>query len=206
MTEHWEVLPEATAQAWKLLSGLPVTGQCYLAGGTGLALQLGHRISRDLDFFTASRFDVDTLIQTLGSSGRFELEMKEEQTVVGVFNETKLSFLGYRYPLLAPDVRMRGMRVAAIPDIACMKIDAISSRGTKRDFIDLFFIAQTISIAEALALFERKYATIQYNLMHIKKSLIYFEDADPDPMPDMLQPVEWNRVKTFFLEEVRKLV
>ena len=206
MIEHWEVLPDTTAQTWSFLGDLSVVDPFYLAGGTGLALQIGHRISRDLDFFTEHHFEVDDLVQRLGSLGRFQLEMKEAQTIVGVLHETKLSFLGYPYPLLESPIGMRDIRIAGISDIACMKIDAISSRGTKRDFIDLFFILQTLSFEESIRLFQTKYATIGYNLMHIKKSLVYFDDADPDPMPDMLATVDWDHVKAFFLREVSKLI
>lgn len=206
MNEHWEVLPPATAKTWSVIKDIPVIDQFYLAGGTGLALRFGHRISKDLDFFTAATFNIDHMIQKLGSLGNFQLELKAEQTVVGILNETKLSFLGYPYPLLDPVFKMRGVQIAAISDIACMKIDAISSRGTKRDFIDLFFIVQDITLNRMLDLFEKKYATIKYNLMHVKKSLVYFGDADPDPMPDMLKPIEWDKVKSFFQIEVQKLI
>lgn len=206
MTEHWEVLSKATAGTWALLKDLPTMEQFYLAGGTGLALQIGHRISRDLDFFTKDVFDADGLIQNLGIVGSFQLEARAEQTVVGILDETKISFLGYRYPLVEEARLLRDISVASIPDIACMKMDAISSRGTKRDFIDLFFIARTMPLREIVALFEKKYASIKYNVMHIKKSLVYFDEADPDPMPDMLEPVDWDRVKVFFREEVPKLL
>ena len=206
MTEHWEVLPEGTANTWSLLQNVPLIEQLYLAGGTGLALHIGHRISRDLDFFAERRFDVDALIQIIKSLGNFQLEMKDEQTVVGVLDGTKISFLGYHYPLLEKDTMLRGVRVAAIADIACMKIDAIAGRGTKRDFIDLFYIVRDISLDALMGLFRKKYTAIGYNLMHIKKSMVYFDDAEDDPMPDMLIPVGWNLVKTFFLAEVPKLM
>lgn len=205
MNEHWEVLPAATDKVWSLLKDEPYMEQFYLAGGTGLALQIGHRISRDLDFFTRTVFDTSALVQKLVSLGAFQLELKGEQTVVGILNETKLSFLGYKYPLLEPSSVLRGIQVASVPDIACMKIDAISSRGTKRDFIDLFFIAKNLPLTEILRLFQKKYAAISYNLMHVKKSLVYFADADPDPMPEMLQPVEWDEVKNFFRNQLKNL-
>ena len=158
------------------------------------------------NFFSGNPFDVAMLIKKLGSLGNFQMEMKAEQTVVGVLNDTKVSFLGYDYPLLEKPVVMRGIQVASIPDIACMKIDAIASRGAKRDFIDLFFIARALSLRESMQLFKRKYAAIHYNLMHIKKSLVFFEDAEIDPMPDMLETVTWNEVKIFFRAEVQKLI
>jgi len=205
MNEHWEVLPPATEKTWSLLQQLPEIKQFYLAGGTGLALQIGHRISRDLDFFTPAAFTPDDLVQKLGALGNFELELKSEKTAVGILNETKLSFLGYPYSLLDGTDELRGIQVAAVSDIACMKLDAVSSRGTKRDFIDLFCIARAISLTDMFALFQKKYAAINYNMMHVKKSLVFFDDADADPMPDMLQPVAWDEAKAFFRSEIQKL-
>lgn len=99
-----------------------------------------------------------------------------------------------------------GIRVADLRDIGCMKIDAISSRGMKRDFIDLFFICkELISLKNLLSLFKRKYKSVNYNMMHILKSLVYFEDAENNPMPKMIVPVSWQEVKNFFKKEIRKI-
>jgi len=91
--------------------------------------------------------------------------------------------------------------VADPRDIACMKISAIASRGTKRDFIDLYVSTQRFGLADVLQLFGRKYQQAGYQRMHILKSLVFFEDADKDPMPDLLVTLDWNDVKQFFLRE-----
>ena len=206
MSEHRQILPQATAEAWAVIQKISVISQFYLAGGTGLALQLGHRLSQDLDFFSADIFNVDALTVELAVLGKFQLEMKAKQTVAGIFNQTKLSFLGYPYPMLEAGATIGGIKVASIPDIACMKIDAISTRGAKRDFIDLFFIAQNLPLGQLFKQFEKKYASLHYNLMHVKKSLVYFDDAESDLMPEMLRPAEWSKVKFFFQEEIKKLI
>jgi hypothetical protein len=82
-----------------------------------------------------------------------------------------------------------------------MKLDALSSRGTKRDLVDLYCIAKQLPLPEMLALFQKKYASVHYNLLHIKKSLVYFDDAEGDPLPDMRVPVQWSEVKEFFKRE-----
>jgi hypothetical protein len=114
--------------------------------------------------------------------------------------------LAYKYPLLAPLKKIEGIKVADIKDIGCMKISAISSRGSKKDFIDLFFICQKIALGKMLQFFEKKYKEIDYNIMHIIKSLVYFEDAEKDPMPKMLIPVSWQKVKKFFQKEIKKVI
>ncbi len=203
MKIHLEVLPKDTKKTLSLLSNSPFIKQFYLAGGTGLALQIGHRISGDLDFFSRENFDESSLIQKMPEMGKFQLEKKSEQTIIGILNNTKLSFLRYKYQALFPFKIIAGVNVADIIDIACMKIDTISSRGTKRDFIDVYFIAKEIMpLKNILNSFEKKYASINYNMIHIRKSLVFFEDAESDPMPQMLKPADWKEIKSFFKNEI----
>ncbi len=99
-----------------------------------------------------------------------------------------------------------GVQLADIRDIACMKLDAIATRGSKKDFIDLYFILdQHYSLEKILSLFQKKYKQIDYNILHLFKSLVYFTDADKDPMPHMFVDVSWERVKQFLKKEVRRV-
>ena len=107
--------------------------------------------------------------------------------------------------LIKKTISFKNINVASIADIAAMKIAAISERGTKRDFIDLYFILQKITIGRALNFYDKKYQKLSSNLIHIKKSLVYFQDAEKDPMPKMFFPVSWEKVKDFFRKEVKKL-
>ena len=179
----------------------------YLAGGTGLALHFGHRESIDLDFFRADSFDQDRMLADVMKLGSFSLDLKEIGTLTGKFNATLLSFFHYPYPLLEPTMAWNGIEIASVIDIACMKLDAAATRGSKKDFIDLYYIARTngYSLKDLLAAFERKYKDIQYNLMHIKKSLVFFDEAEADAMPTMLIPTDWEAVKRFFVEQTPKL-
>jgi hypothetical protein len=99
-----------------------------------------------------------------------------------------------------------GVPVADLRDIACMKISAIASRGTKRDFIDLYLSARQFGLNELLGLFQRKYVRTGYSRIHILKSLLFFDDAEKDPMPHMLVPLDWDAVKLFFRQAVPDLV
>lgn len=206
MRFHRDVLPKSTLQLLPVLGAMPFLQPAYLAGGTGLALQLEHRISADLDFFFPEELDVSLAIQKLSAIGKFQLDKKSEQTVIGTLNEVKLAFLGYRYPTLFELQEMSGIHIADVRDIACMKIDAIAGRGAKRDFVDMFFILKEVAaLADILELFGRKYAALQYNMVHIKKSLVYFADAEEDPMPEMLKPASWDEVKKYLKHEVSRL-
>ena len=198
---HREVITGLTETTLCALRDANLLNQFYLAGGTGLALQIGHRRSRDLDLFRNELFDEDVFLQRVQMLDGFSLAAKAPHTIHATIQGTKVSLLGYIYPLLFPTTHFLDVAVADPRDIACMKVSAIASRGTKRDFIDLYIAAQRFGLAELFRLFERKYAQVKYQQMHLLKSLVFFEDAEKDPMPDMLVPLDWNEVKQFFLQE-----
>ena len=80
-----------------------------------------------------------------------------------------------------------------------MKVEAIGQRGTRRDFIDLYFICRSrMALTEALEWHRRKFVGLNVNVVHLIKALAYFEDAEADPMPEMLRQVAWPDVRRFF--------
>jgi len=201
-----KIISKRTKANLEILTKEAVLNNFYLAGGTGAALQLKHRVSLDLDFFTKEDIDTKTLIQKIKTLEKFSIERETENTLTGIFNGTRVNFLKYDYPLLFNLKQIEEINVADLRDIGCMKIDAISSRGTKRDFIDLFFICkELISLNNLLSLFKRKYKNVNYNMIHILKSLVYFEDAENNPMPMLIVHISWQEVKSFFKEEIRKI-
>lgn len=200
-------LPPQGHRALELLSSAGILQDFYLAGGTALALHLGHRLSEDLDFFSPASVDTLMLKQRLDELG--DLQVLEERwgTLHGIFQETKVSFLYYRYPLLFAPVVFKGCSVAAPEDIAPMKIEAIASRGSKKDFFDLYFIAREIAdLQHCLEFYRRKFAGLNFNLYHVLKSLTYFADAEKEREPVLLRRVSWNRVKEYFAEAVPPLL
>ena len=199
---HREVITASTEATLRTLRDAHIVDRFYLAGETGLALQFGHRLSLDLDFFATVQFDEETLLQRVHKLEEFSLVAKAPYTLHTTIGATKVSFLGYAYPVLFPEIRFLEVAVADLRDIACMKVSAIASRGTKRDFIDLYVSAQRFGLTEVLQLFDRKYAQTHYSRIHILKSLTFFGDAEKDPMPHMLIPLDWGEVKRFFLREV----
>jgi hypothetical protein len=212
MTDHehgvWfrEVIAAETEATLCALRDACLLTRFYLAGGTGLALQFGHRLSRDLDFFTEEQFNEEALIQSMQALDDFAVVSKAPYTLHATLKETKASFLGYDYPVLFPANLFLSVPVADPRDIACMKVSAIAGRGAKRDFVDLCVTAQRYGLFEILQLFDRKYAQARYSKVHILKSLTFFADAEKDPMPHMLIELEWDKVKQFFLNEVPRLL
>lgn len=199
------LLPD-TLRAIKLVSGFSEIKDAYLAGGTSLALQIGHRISVDLDFFTQEIFDEEALANSLASHAEFIKTGTTKGTIWGTIGETKFSMFHYEYPLLGQNTEFEGLQLSSLADIAAMKIHAIESRGTRRDFIDVYFLRQTFSLKEIIKLYQKKYAIDDDHLYATLRSLDYFEDAEKETaMPMMLVPVDWEEVKKYFQSEVKKL-
>lgn len=189
-----------------LLGNLDILKNAYLAGGTALALQLGHRISVDFDFFTTEEFKPKDFSAKLSELGSFVEEQADKGTVLGTFEGVRLSLFVYKYPLIAPLLKYLLLNISDIRDIAAMKIDAVATRGMKRDFIDLYFICRSgYELTEILRFYDKKYGKLASNLIHVQKSLVFFDDAEPDEMPTMLEKVEWEEVKTYFEAEVKKM-
>jgi len=197
---HKEVLNKKTERL--LIKIKDICKNFYLVGGTGLALQIGHRKSIDLDWFSKKSFSVRQLKIKLKKIGKLKIIQEEEFTLNCVLDGVRLSFFRYPYKNISSLIKYENIKLASIKDIACMKIDSISSRGSKKDFIDLYFILKKFSLEELLKMFDKKYKGIEYNRLHILKSLSYFEEAEKDPMPIMLKDIKWSDVKNKIKEEV----
>jgi hypothetical protein len=199
------VLSPDAAATFRVLSRQDFLRSFYLAGGTGCALHIGHRRSQDFDLFSSEAFEIFPVQNVLRNLGRFVADYSDAGTLVGRLDGSKVGFFHYPYPLLEETVGFLGGRVASLADIGCMKIDAISSRGTKRDFIDLFFVLKALGLdlGTFFPRFERKYGPGGFNRHHILKSLVYFDDADNDPEPEMLVDFSWDDAKLFFVANVK---
>ncbi len=199
------LLPD-TLRAIKLVANFPEIQQAYLAGGTALALQLGHRISVDLDFFIREQFDEKELSKKLGAYPEFMQAGISEWTVWGTIGDTKFSIFHYKYPMLEKTVPFEGLHLASLSDIAAMKIHAIEDRGTKRDFVDVYFLSKTYTLEQMLEFYQKKYGVLEEHLYAILRSLDYFEDAEQEvKTPDMLIETNWEEVKEYFRKETSTL-
>ncbi len=168
-----------------------------LAGGTALALMLGHRISVDLDFFTQNEFAGFELLDRLNQ--RFDTE--NCSTMVNSLSlsikrkglSVKIDFIRHDYPLVNPIRTVGSIRLFSLEDIIAMKLNAIANRGAKKDFYDIYALLAKFSLREMLGFFEVKYPKM--NTFAVTKSLVYFEDADLDPDPISLVDVSWEDIK-----------
>lgn len=203
-----KTLSKNAKKSLALLGKIEFLKKAYLAGGTAVALQLGHRESKDFDFFTKEKFNARNLTNELKRQlPNFKLEKVAWGTIIGYVGKIRFTIFYYNYPLLFKLKSFLGINIADLRDIAAMKIASISDRGWKRDFIDLYFILKNriITLEECLNLYDQKFKKLQQNKIHIIKSLTYFIDAEDEKMPKMFQPVKWQDVKKFLEQEVRDL-
>lgn len=196
-------IPQATQSVLESIKGIPDLQRFYLSGGTALSLQLGHRESEDLDFFIKNPFHPQTLQRKLLQYGKLEDVMLDDGTLNVFMDGVKLQFLYYPYDLLETFIPWNGIYLSSVIDIACTKLITISDRGSKKDYIDLYMVLQKVSLQELLGKLEEKYKNVEYNLPHILKSLVYFNDADGQPMPKMHTNLTWEHVKEFVVEQVK---
>lgn len=199
------VLDTNTKRLLKKLAPDNLPNDSYLGGGTAVALHLGHRRSEDLDFFTPSDFIEEQWEQKLERELGFKLVKRDWQTLIGVVNPVRFSLFHYKYKIIAPKEKIYKTWVASLPDLSAMKLNAIISRGTKRDFVDIYFLAQKFGLEALFGYFQKKYGKLGDKKLMIKKTLVYFEEANEDEMPDMLIPCVWETVKNWLREEVRRL-
>src|SRR5579885_510451 len=196
-----ETVPQLTQSVLKKISNIPDLQNFYLSGGTALSLQLGHRESEDLDFFTQAMFEPQQLQEELLQHGTLENVMFDKGTLNVFMDKVKLQFLYYPYNLVEELIPWNGINISSVIDIACTKLITISMRGSKKDFIDLYIILQQIELKELFMNLKKKYTKVQYNYPHILKSLVYFEDAEAQPMPKMHIPLEWENVKDTIIKQ-----
>lgn len=176
-----------------------------LVGGTALSLQIGHRKSVDLDMFTDVDMDTEYLQQQLENDySNFIITLKRSNTLLSTINAVKVDLIRFKYGFQYSTVIENGLRLANIKDIAPMKLDAITGRGKKKDFFDLYFLLNHFTLPELLDLYQAKYQ--HTTLFHVIRSINYFTEAENDVNPDVLdKKVTWGKVKKTIANEIRKL-
>lgn len=190
---HYETIDSATLELLKQLQSIQLFEQLRLVGGTALALQLGHRKSIDLDLSGNIDSDVLEINNVLSRLGN--ITQLRDSTNIHIYqvNGIKVDIVNYTYPWLSGIIQFDELRIAGYEDIAAMKIAAITGRGTKKDFIDLYFLLKELPLYEMINLYQRKYK--DGSVFMALKSLVYFEDAEKDEMPNMLVNIDWGVVK-----------
>lgn len=199
-------LPANSQNALAILGKSDILKSAYMAGGSALALQLGHRRSVDFDFFTQEKFDTGEFISKLSKLGEFVVDQISPQTLLGTFKGTKFSLFYLSYPLISETVDFEGVKLASVQDISAMKLAAITGRGVKKDYVDLYFLTkEKFKFEQMFAFYDQKYGVFEANELMILKSLQYFDDAEESEMPMMIKDVSWQEVKNSLGQQVSKL-
>jgi predicted nucleotidyltransferase component of viral defense system len=204
---HPETITKATKSVLAKIAQTDFIHQFYLAGGTALSLERGHRISVDLDFFTDTSFSTTEVKTGLGKLGDLTITTEDQNgTLNGILDEVQVSFFIYKYKNVYPTIMYEGIQLADERDIAAMKLDAISSRGSKKDFYDIYNLLLTYTLNDLIGFFETRFDDVHYNKIHLLKSLAYFEDAEDNPDPILLTKLPWQTVKRDILTATKKYI
>ena len=200
MLSYQTIKPD-TLELLRRLMVEPLFSQTRLVGGTALALQIGHRSSIDLDLFGTIEEDTaltTEVLERIGPTvpGKCTAHIKTYR-VCGV----KTDFVDYdRYLWIDSPVLEDGLRLASPKDIAAMKVNAIQGRGTRKDFVDMYFLIQNYGLDLVMQFYKAKYP--EYSEYRAMLSLTYFEDAEQNPMPEMFVDVSWEEMKQCILKAV----
>ncbi len=207
MIVHESVLTAAQTRVLRAVGPLARRAGFYLAGGTAVALRFGHRRSEDFDWFAPALPRPDALLSTLQAQG---LPLQDTQieagTIIGRIEGVKISFFEFRYPLLSPLESWPDYDtdIASPRDLGAMKLLAIAQRGSRRDFVDVYQLLQTGAVLrEMLEDFREKFKADPVSAL---RGLTYFDDAETEPMPEMLTTIEWRTMKRTIESSVREVM
>ncbi len=182
----------------------PKLENCYLVGGTSLALQMGHRHSIDIDLFSNQSIDTNSLLEFLEKEYEIQPLTHTEAIFICVVEGIKLDCVFFRYSLSFPILMQDGIRMADKRDIASMKLDAIAKRGSKKDFVDMYYLLQEYNLSEMLTWYQAMFR--HSTSFHIVRSLSYFEDAEHDPMPVLFDhKMNWSKIKDGIKEAIKTI-
>ncbi|MDR6806232.1 putative nucleotidyltransferase component of viral defense system [Dyadobacter sp. BE34] len=184
------------------LLALPELAAFSLVGGTNLALRLGHRISVDIDLFTTSAFNLIEVKDAIAEACPNAIELSaRNQTLLYQINGIKTDLIRHQYPEISEAENFDGIRFASLPDVIAMKLGAVAGRGAKKDFWDVHALLKHFSVKEMIHFYVLKYPSS--DPAQVVRSLVYFEDADPQQDPIDLLNITWLEVKENLRDHIR---
>ena len=205
---HWEAISPIMRELLVWIGRQAFSKHFYLGGGAALALQVGHRKSVDLDFFSETDEVHARTRQTLihGFSPRQAQVIENvDGNLLLLVDDLHAGFFSYGYPLLEPVETVENINIASLLDIGLMKLDAVIGRGSRKDFFDLYIITRQIPLPDLLRGGERKYPQVRDFPLMALEGLLQFDTADRDLQPEMLEDLSWENVRKFFVEHGKML-
>ena len=200
----YQTVEPHTMELLRKLMEAPLLRQARLVGGTALALQYGHRTSVDLDFFGNIEASTEELIQVFSQVGDVTLFGQSKMIKGFSLDGVRIDIVNYTYPWLEKAIIEDGLRLASPADIAAMKVYAIENRGSRKDFIDMYFLLKHYSLDEILSFYKQKYP--EHSEFVALRSLTYFEDAEFFAMPKMFVDFDWEELKRSIIATVSKYI
>ncbi|MCQ2157855.1 MAG: nucleotidyl transferase AbiEii/AbiGii toxin family protein [Bacteroidales bacterium] len=194
---YYETIHPDTLELLKKIQSLEIFTDTRLVGGTALALQIGHRKSIDLDFFGNVSASLEEIVLEFSEFANANPLSSSKTMRFLIVDGVKVDIVNYPYNWIE-----NGIILAGIKDISAMKLSAITNRGTKKDFIDLYFLLKRFSFNELIDFYLEKYSDAQ--LFTVLKSLTYFEDAEADPLPVMVDSISWDEAKASIVMAVNQ--
>lgn len=198
---YYETVAPETLGLLRNIQKIKLLSQTRLVGGTALALQYGHRESIDLDFFGVIDINPEQMKTELQAIGSVETISTSNAIRIFKINNVKTDFVNYHYKWLKKPVIIDDLILADVVDIAAMKLSAVTNRGKKKDFIDIFYILKQYSLKEIIDFYLLKYD--EKSPFFVLKSIIYFEDAEDEPMPKTKENISWESIKETIRDAVR---
>jgi hypothetical protein len=215
---HPEALAPAARAILERLAPQPWAEDFYLAGSAALALYVGHRTVHDVDLMTNTNRLTgperrDLLAALLALDPGTEVETARDGYLFarsghGAEHRAGVRFFYYPYPLIDPLEDFAGLAVASAADLGLMKLGAIISRGTRRDFVDLFLLCRHLPLAGLLARAEDKFGHVRDFPLQALKGLADFSQIEGEPMPRLAPldtPLEWDEVEAWLRDSVREM-
>jgi hypothetical protein len=204
---HPEALAPASQVLAERLAARPWAADAYLAGSAALALYLGHRPVRDLDLMTGTNRLAgpdrrDLLADLTALDGGTEVETARDGYLSARLSGIGLRLFYYPYPLVEPAATFRGLAVAGALDLGLMKLAAIISRGTRRDFVDLYLLCQSLPLADLLDRAPEKFGHVRDFPLQALKGLADLSLAAAETSPRLARPLAWEEVEAWLRQEV----
>lgn len=205
---HWNTVTPAMRSVWDEFSKHPIADEFYLAGRTALALQLGHRLSVDLDFFSPTQSDIPTLTQIIQQALKGFSPVLADRSwgnLVLLAGDIRVGFYGYGYELVRPLLKIETFSLASVEDIGLMKLDALLARASRKDFHDLYSICQRVSLRELLNLAPLKYPYVRDFEAQAARHMTYFDRAEQEAPVPLIEQADWEQVKAWFRAQAKEL-
>jgi hypothetical protein len=205
---HWNTITPVMRTVLDDFSKTQIGSEFYLAGGTALALQLGHRLSVDLDYFSQTQSDIPALMEPLRRALKdFSPVLSDSSwgNLVFLAENVRVGFYGYGYELVRPLVEAETGRLASVEDIGLMKMDALLARASRKDFHDLYAICQRISLRELLDLAPQKYPDVRDFEAQVTRHMVYFDRAKQEKPVPLIDNADWKTVKDWFRQQAKDI-